>query len=92
MINHSEFNENDEKWILVQRLLLNFMAEYTKESLEELHAKFEKWADSKTEEELALYFDNSTEVKKIYKNIKTVETFHTKEDILKSMFEDKGEE
>jgi len=92
MTNPSDFNESDEKWLLVQRLLLNFMAEYTKESLEELHVKFEKWADSKTEEELAVYFSGNAAVKKIYKSIKTGETFHTKEDILKSMFDDEDEE
>tara|TARA_R110000824_G_scaffold338170_1_gene524691 strand:- start:138 stop:416 length:279 start_codon:yes stop_codon:yes gene_type:complete len=92
MINPDDFNESDEKWILVQRLLLNFMAEYNNESLEELHNKFEKWVDSKSEEELAIYFNDDTEVKKTYKDIKTGETFHTKEDILKSMFEDEDEE
>ena len=88
MINPEEFSENDEKWIMVQQLLLNFMAEYAKESLEELHNKFEKWVNSKTEEELAGYFGEDDVVKKTYKNIETKETFHTKEDILKSMFED----
>ena len=92
MINPDDFNESDEKWILVQRLLLNFMAEYNNESLEELHNKFEKWVDSKAEEELAIYFNDDTEVKKTYKDIKTGETFHTKEDILKSMFDDEDEE
>ena len=94
MINPDEYDENesDEKWILVQRLLLNFMAEDNNESLEELHNKFEKWVDSKSEEELAIYFNDDTEVKKTYKDIKTGETFHTKEDILKSMFEDEDEE
>ena len=92
MINPNEFNEGDEKWILIQQLLLNFMAEYINESLEELHIKFEKWVNNKTEEELAFYFTDDAEVKKTYKNMETGQTFHTKEDILKSMFEDEGEE
>ena len=91
MNNHSEFNENDEKWLLVQRLLLNFMAEYTKESLEELHAKFEKWADSKTEEELATIIGDDAIVKKVYKNLETKENLHTEEDIIRSMFKNIGQ-
>ena len=92
MINPDEFDENDEKWILIQQLLLNFMAEYTKESLENLHIKFENWVNNKTEEELTLYFSDDASVKNTYKNIETGEIFHTKEDILKSMFEDEDEE
>ena len=92
MINPDDFDENDEKWILVQQLLLNFMAEYTNESLENLQIKFEKWVNSKTEAELAFYFSDEASVKKTYKNIETGEIFHTKEDILKSMFEDEDEE
>ena len=92
MINPNEFNEGDEKWILIQQLLLNFMAEYINESLEELHIKFEKWVNNKTEEELASYFSDDAEVKKTYKNMETGQTFHTKEDILKSMFENEDEE
>tara|TARA_R110000851_G_scaffold106389_6_gene225464 strand:- start:6570 stop:6848 length:279 start_codon:yes stop_codon:yes gene_type:complete len=92
MINPDEYDENDEKWILVQQLLLNFMAEYTNNSLENLQNKFEKWVNSKTEEELAFYFSDEAAVKKTYKDIETGEIFHTKEDILKSMFEDEDEE
>ena len=64
------------------------MAEYTNESLENLQIKFEKWVNDKSEEELASYFGEDDVVKKTYKNIETKETFHTKEDILRSMFED----
>jgi len=92
MINPDEFDENDEKWILIQQLLLNFMAEYTNDSLENLQIKFEKWVNNKTEEELAFYFSDDAAVKKTYKDIETGEIFHTKEDILKSMFEDEDEE
>ena len=84
-----EFSENDEKWIMIQQLLLNFMAEYAKESLEELYSKFEKWVNNKSEEDLAGYFSEDDVMKKTYKNMETKEIFHTKEDILRSMFEDK---
>ena len=80
-----------EKYIMVQRLLVTFMSEYTKESLEELQSKFEEWTDSKTESELALIFGDDAEVKKIYKDAETKEIFYSKEDILRSMFEN-GEE
>ena len=80
-----------EKYIMVQRLLVTFMAEYTKESLEELQSKFEEWADSKTESELAFILGDDAEVKKIYKDAETKEIFYSKEDILRSMFEN-GEE
>ncbi len=83
--------DEEEKCIMVQRLLVTFMAEYTDESLEELQAKFEEWADSKTESELAFILGDDAEVKKIYKDAETKEIFYSKEDILRSMFEE-GEE
>ncbi len=91
-MNNSEQEENDKKWTMVQRLLLLFFAEYTNEDLQDLHRKFENWVNNKTEEELASFFSEDAEVKKTYKNMETGQTFHTKEDILKSMFEDEGEE
>ena len=84
-------NNEEKKYIMVQRLLVTFMSEYIDESLEELQAKFEEWADNNTESELAFNLGDDAEVKKIYKDAETKEIFYSKEDILRSMFE-KGEE
>ena len=91
MGNSEEINDLNERWSMVQNLLLAFMSEYTKKSLEELHDSFEKWVDSKTETELATIFGNDATVKKVYKNLETKENLHTKEDILKSMFKNTGQ-
>jgi len=89
----SSENSDDinERWSMVQNLLLAFMSEYTKKSLEELHDSFEKWADSKTETELAVILGDDAVVKKVYKNLETKENLHTEEDILKSMFKNTGQ-
>ena len=80
-----------EKYIMVQRLLVTFMSEYTKEPLEELESKFEEWANNKTEKDLGIILGDDAEVKKKYIDRDTKEIFYSKEDILRSMFED-GEE
>ena len=90
MSDSEDFDELNERWSMIQNLLIAFMAEYTKESLEELHDKFEKWADSKTQAELAAILGNGAVVKKVYKNLETKENLHTEEEILKSMFKDAG--
>ena len=88
-MDNSEQEENDKKWIMVQRLLLVFFAEYTKEDLQDLHRKFEVWVHNKTEDELAIIFDeDDVEVKKIYKNLDTGASLHSEEDIIRSMFKD----
>ena len=92
MINPDEYDENDEKMIKNQQLLLNFFRVYLNEHQEFFKPRVIKWVNSKTEEELAFYFSDEAAVKKTYKDIETGEIFHTKEDILKSMFEDEDEE
>ena len=88
-MDNSEQEENDKKWTMVQRLLLLFFAEYTKEDLQDLHRKFENWVHNKTEDELAAIFDeDDTEVKNNYKNMDTGESLHSEEDIIRSMFKD----
>ena len=69
-MDNSEREENDKKWMMIQRLLLVFFADYTNEDLEDLHRKFENWVHNKTEVELADIFDDEddSEVKKNYKN------------------------
>ena len=76
-----------EKADMAHRLLVTFMAEYTNESLEELQFKFEKWADSKTEEEMGLILGDGAEVKKRYRDPETGEDLHSEADIFRSMFE-----
>tara|TARA_R100001244_G_C5143866_1_gene128402 strand:- start:152 stop:427 length:276 start_codon:yes stop_codon:yes gene_type:complete len=90
-MDNSEREENDKKWMMIQRLLLVFFADYTNEDLEDLHRKFENWVHNKTEVELADIFDDEddSEVKKNYKNMDTGETLHSEEDIIRSMFKDK---
>lgn len=70
-----EFDDNDERWIMFQKLHWAFIAEYTNESLPEILRKFEKWAASKTQEELNIIFGDEKEM------------LYTKENILRSMFE-----
>jgi hypothetical protein len=91
MGDHEDFDDLNEKWSMIQSLLLAFMSEHTKESLEELRDKFEKWADSKTEEELAAIIGDDAIVKKVYKNLETKENLHTEEDIIRSMFKNIGQ-
>ena len=82
----SENNDNiNERWSMIQKLLIAFMSDYTKETYEELQDKFEKWADSKTESELSDILGKGATVKKVYRNSKTNEKLHTKDDIIKSM-------
>ena len=81
-------DSEEEKYMMLQRLLVTFMSEYTEKPLEELEAEFEKWADNKTEKELSVMLGDIVEVKKIYKDSETKESFYSEEEILRSVFED----
>ena len=82
----SENNDNiNERWSMIQKLLIAFMSDYTKKTYEELQDKFKKWADSKTESELSDILGKGATVKKVYRSSKTNEKLHTKDDIIKSM-------
>ena len=50
--------------------------------------KFETWVNDQTKEEFEYILGDGIEVSKTYKNLETKETFYTKEDIIKSMFND----
>ena len=89
MDNSEEYDSDaDERWIMVQKLFLAFMSQYTNEPLEELMTKFETWVNDQTKEEVEYILGDGIEVSKTYKNLETKETFYTKEDIIKSMFND----
>ena len=52
MDNSEEYDSDaDERWIMVQKLFLAFMSQYTNEPLEELMTKFETWVNDQTKEE-----------------------------------------
>ena len=86
----SDSDELNEKWNMIHHLLIAFMSDYTEEPIEYLRDEFARWADGKTNIELAEILGVDTTVKKVYKNTETMENLHTKEDILKSMFNDMG--
>ena len=89
MDNSEEYDSDaDERWIMVQKLFLAFMSQYTNEPLEELMTKFETWVNDQTKEEFEYILGDGIEVSKTYKNLETKEPFYTKEDIIKSMFND----
>ena len=44
--------DSREGWEMMQRLIWTFMMEYTGKDIKELCTAFEKWAESKTQEEM----------------------------------------
>ena len=72
MDNSEEYDSDaDERWIMVQKLFLAFMSQYTNEPLEELMTKFETWVNDQTKEEFEYILGDGIEVSKTYKNLET---------------------
>ena len=80
--------DSREGWDMMQRLIWAFMMEHTGKTLAELYIAFEKWAESKTEEELNQIFAPDIEEESIERNLEEEGRLHSKEDILRSMWKD----
>jgi hypothetical protein len=77
-----------EGWEMMQRLLWTFMVEYTGKEINQLGMEFEKWAGSKTQEEMNEIFSPEVEGESVERNLEEEGPLHSKEDILRSMWKD----
>jgi len=82
--------DSREGWEMMQRLIWTFMMEYTGKDIKELCTAFEKWAESKTQEEMDEIFAPEIEGEDIERNLEEEGPLHSKEDILKSMWKDES--
>ena len=73
---------------MMPRLLWTFMAEYTGKAIDQLSSDFEKWAGSKTQEEMNEIFSPEVEGEATDRNLAEEGRLHSKEDILRSMWKD----
>ena len=80
--------DSREGWEMMQRLIWPFMMEYTGKDIKELCTAFEKWAESKTQEEMDEIFAPDIEEETIERNLEEEGRLHSKEDILRSMWKD----
>ncbi len=80
--------DSREGWDMMQRLIWAFMMEHTGQNLAGLYIAFEKWAESKTEEELNEIFAPEAEEESVERNLEEEGRLHSKEDILRGMWND----
>jgi hypothetical protein len=80
--------DSREGWDMMQRLIWAFMTEHTGENLAGLYFAFEKWVESKTEEELNEIFAAAADEESIERNLEEEGRLHSKEDILRGMWND----
>ena len=80
--------DSPEGWEMMQRLIWTFMMEYTGKDITVLSSDFEKWAASKTAEEMNEIFSPEVEGTSTERNLAEEGRLHSKEDILRSMWKD----
>ena len=88
MADFEDPQDSREGWEMMQRLLWTFMVEYTGKDIGVLSSDFEKWADSKTPEEVNEIFSPEVEGTTIERNLAEEGRLYSKEDILRSMWKD----
>ena len=78
--------DSREGWEMMQRRIWAFIVEYTGKDMSALLVAFEKWAESKTQEEMDDIFSPEIDEETIERNLAEEGPLHTKDEILKNMW------
>ena len=77
---------SQEGWEMMQRLIWEFMMDYTGKYIKTLGSAFEKFAASLSQEDMDNIFSPEEEGEPTERNLQEEGPLHSKEDILKSMW------